>query len=74
VTRYDFSNVAADTAVLAQGTPYGKELRKGMLLQGVDLMRVAGFVSAAHTPEIISETIHAFDQTIIRLQQEGIFN
>lgn len=74
LTRYDFSNVAADTVVLAQGTPYGKELRQGMLLQGVDLMRVAGFVSAAHTPEIISETITAFDQTITRLQQEGMFN
>jgi hypothetical protein len=35
-------------------------------------MRVAGFVSAAHTPELITETIQAFDRTIERMQQEGL--
>ena len=50
------------------------ELRQGMLLNGVDLMRVAGFVSAAHTPDIIDQTVQAFDRTVSRLQQEGIFD
>jgi glutamate-1-semialdehyde 2,1-aminomutase len=72
LTRFDFSNVTADTAVLMRGTPLAKEVRRGMLLNGVDLMRAAGFVSAAHTPEIIEQTIQAFDRTIGRLQQEGL--
>lgn len=72
ITRYDFSNVEADTKVLVQGTPVGKELRQGMLLHGVDLMRVAGFVSSAHTPDIIAETVAAFDRTIGRMQQERL--
>lgn len=70
LTRFDFSNIPEDTATLVQGTPLAKDLRKGMLLNGVDLMRVAGFVSAAHTPEMIEATVQAFEHTILRLQQE----
>lgn len=72
LTRFDFSNVQADTEVLMRGAPLAKEIRRGMLLNGVDLMRAAGFVSAAHTPEIIDSTIQSFDRTIGRLQQEGL--
>ena len=72
LTRLDFSNLQEDTATLLQGTPIARDLRKGMLLHGVDLMRVAGFVSAAHTPELIAETVQAFDRTIVRMQQEGL--
>jgi glutamate-1-semialdehyde 2,1-aminomutase len=74
LTRFDFSNVKADTQVLVQSTPIAKELRQGMLLNGVDLMRVAGFVSAAHTLEIIDQTVQAFDRTIGRMQQEGLLD
>jgi glutamate-1-semialdehyde aminotransferase len=35
-------------------------------------MRVAGFVSAAHTAELIEATVQAFDRTIGRMQQEGL--
>ena len=49
-----------------------KELRQGMLLNGVDLMRAAGFVSAAHTPDIIEQTIQAFDDTVGRMLEEGL--
>ena len=73
LTRLDFSNLKEDTATLLQGTPIARDLRKGMLLNGVDLMRVAGFVSAAHTPEMIAETVQAFDRTVARMQQEGLF-
>jgi glutamate-1-semialdehyde 2,1-aminomutase len=72
ITRFDFSNVKADTEVLMRGAPHAREIRQGMLLHGVDLMRAAGFVSAAHTPDIIEATVQAFDRTISRLQQEKI--
>ena len=72
LARLDFSNLQEDTATLLQGTPIARDLRKGMLLNGIDLMRVAGFVSAAHTPELIAETVQAFDRTIARMQQEGL--
>lgn len=74
LTRFDFSNVKEDTAVLARGAPHIKELRQGMLLNGVDLMRVAGFVSAAHTADLIEQTVQALDRTISRMQQEGLFD
>jgi glutamate-1-semialdehyde aminotransferase len=72
LARLDFSNVKEDTATLLQGTSIARDLRKGMLLNGVDLMRVAGFVSAAHTPEVIAETVQAFDRTLGRMQREGL--
>jgi len=40
----------------------------------VDLMRAAGFVSAAHSSDIIEETVQAFDRTTARLQQEAILS
>jgi glutamate-1-semialdehyde 2,1-aminomutase len=44
---------------LAKG-PKASELRKAMLLEGVDLMRNGGFLSAAHTADDIDKTIEAF--------------
>ena len=55
-----------------RGTPLARDIHRSMLLNGVDLMRAAGFVSAAHTPEIIEATVQAFDRTIGRMQQEGL--
>ncbi len=72
LTRFDFSQVEQDTQTLMQGPPHTSVLRQGMLLNGVDLMRVSGFVSAAHTSEMIDETIQAFDQTITRMQHETL--
>lgn len=74
LTRFDFSNLQEDTATLLRGSPISRDLRKGMLLNGVDLMRAAGFVSGAHTQEMIEETIQAFDRTLGRMQAEGFFN
>ena len=74
LTRFDFSNLHEDTATLLGGSPLARDLRKGMLLNGVDLMRAAGFVSGVHTPEMIEETIQAFDRTLSRMQAEGFFN
>ena len=70
--RGDFSNLRDDTATLLNGSPYARDLRKGMLLNGVDLMRAAGFVSWAHTPEMIEQTVQAFDRTLVRMQAEGL--
>jgi glutamate-1-semialdehyde aminotransferase len=72
ITRYDFSQVERDTQTLMQGPPHANVLRQGMLLNGVDLMRVAGFVSAAHTSDIIDTTVQAFDHTIVRMQNEAL--
>jgi len=47
-------------------------LRKAMLLEGVDLMRSGGFVSAAHTEDDIAETAAAFGRALRRLRREGI--
>ena len=71
ITRYDFSNVHDDTRTLVQGPPHVGVLRQGTLLNGVDLMRAAGFVSEAHTSSIIEETVEAFERTIVRMQHEG---
>jgi glutamate-1-semialdehyde 2,1-aminomutase len=74
ITRFDFSNLQEDTATLLRGSPISRELRKAMLLNGVDLMRAAGFVSGAHTAEMIEATIQAFDRAIGRMQAEGLFH
>ena len=74
LTHFDFSNVKEDTQTLMHGPPVTGTLRQGMLLNGVDLMRVAGFVSAAHTSDIIEETVQAFERTLTRMQQEGLLS
>jgi glutamate-1-semialdehyde 2,1-aminomutase len=71
LTRLDFSNLKDDTATLLRGTPLTPLLCKGMLLNGVDMMRAAGFLSAAHSPDIVEETVQAFDRTLARMQEEG---
>ena len=37
----------------------------------MDLMR-RGFLSAAHTPDLVEETVQAFDRTLARLQAKGV--
>jgi glutamate-1-semialdehyde 2,1-aminomutase len=50
-------------AELAKG-PGANELRKAMLLEGVDLMRNGGFLSSAHTAADIDKTIQAFAKAL----------
>lgn len=47
--------------------PSTQWLRKAMLLEGVDLMRSGGFLSAAHGDEELEETVQAFDRALERL-------
>lgn len=46
----------------------------GMLLNGVDLFSNGGLLSVAHTAEDIDATIAAFDETVRRMQAEGIID
>ncbi len=74
LARLDFSNAAADTIRMGMGTDprINRALRLGMLLNGVDLMRVAGHVMAAHTKDDIQLVVDAFEATLDRMQKEGI--
>lgn len=47
-------------------------LRKAMLLEGVDLMRSGGFLSAAHTEADVAETVAAFERALGRLRRAGL--
>jgi glutamate-1-semialdehyde 2,1-aminomutase len=68
----DLSDVRAESERLAQGWgEVGDPLRQAMLVQGIDVMRAAGFASAAHTEDDITRTIEAFEIAIKRLRDEG---
>lgn len=69
----DFSNYIAEADRLHVGwgeleTP----LRQAMLLQGVDLMRGAGFTSCVHTRADVDHTITAYERAVVRLRESGI--
>jgi glutamate-1-semialdehyde 2,1-aminomutase len=49
----------------------GPLVRKAMLLEGVDLMRQDGFLSAAHTDEDIDAAAAAMERALVRLRREG---
>lgn len=49
----------------------GPALRKAMLLEGVDLMRQDGFMSAAHIDHDIDATSAAMERALTRLRREG---
>jgi len=56
---------------LAKG-PETMALRKAMLLEGVDLMRSGGFVSAVHTEDDVAETVAAFSRALRRMKEAGL--
>jgi len=49
-----------------------RHLRCGLLLNGVDLATNGGMTTAAHTEVDISETVHAFEQTIEWMKADGL--
>jgi len=68
----DFSNHRADGEQLLAGWgAIGPRIRKAMLLEGVDLMRTDGFLSAAHTDDDVDWTCRALERALRRLQAEG---
>ncbi|MFO7270963.1 aspartate aminotransferase family protein [Sphaerobacter thermophilus] len=49
-------------------------LHQGMINEGVDLFHGGGLLSAAHSEEDIAKTIEAFDRTVARMADEGLFS
>lgn len=74
LAKLDFSTAAEDTIRMGLGTDprVNRALRIGMLIHGVDLMRVAGHVMAAHTEDDVQLTVEAFEATLDRMQKERI--
>ncbi len=72
----DLREPALDHATLKRGTPerLSVPFNCGMLLNGVDLFRGGGLVSAVHSEADIDATIGAFEATLVRMQQEGLFD
>ncbi len=69
----DFSNVQVEgERLLAGWGPAGARIRKAMLLEGVDLMRTDGFLSAAHTDDDLERTCAALERALVRWQDEGL--
>ena len=72
----DLREPALDHAALKRGTPerLAVTFNCGMLLNGVDLFRGGGLVSAVHSEADIDATIGAFEATLVRMQHEGLFD
>jgi glutamate-1-semialdehyde 2,1-aminomutase len=69
----DYSRHREEAERLLSGWgPTGWQVRKAMLLEGVDLMRTDGFVSTAHTDGDIAMTCEAMDRAIARLRKDGL--
>jgi glutamate-1-semialdehyde 2,1-aminomutase len=52
---------------------YDSALYQGMLLNGVDLFHGGGLISSVHTEQDIDATITAFQKTVMRMRDEGLF-
>ena len=68
--------VGVSPEVLKTGSSQRVEgiLTAGMLLGGAHLFHAGGLLSIKHTGEDIDKTIEAFDTTITRMRDEGVFN
>jgi glutamate-1-semialdehyde 2,1-aminomutase len=67
----DYSNRQADTEQLLAGWGVlAPRIRKATLFEGVDFMRTAGFVSAAHTDDDIEKTCQALERGLVRVRGE----
>ncbi|MBI4013263.1 MAG: aminotransferase class III-fold pyridoxal phosphate-dependent enzyme, partial [Candidatus Rokubacteria bacterium] len=67
----DFSNFRADADQLMAGWGATAPLiRKAMLLEGIDLLRTDGYLSAAHTEDDVEKTCKAFERAFARLREE----
>lgn len=61
-----------DAAALMGGRGAAAQLRKAMLLEGVDLMRTGGFTSLCHGDREIEITVSAFERALERLESESL--
>ena len=70
----DFGSAVAETfTAMRDADPaiYGK-MKRGLQVNGVDLMGDGGMLSTAHTEEDVREAAAAFDRTVGLLKQEGV--
>ena len=61
-------NVPADALKEQRPTPVAASLALALLLRGVHLMAMGGFVSTAHTREDIAKTVDALDEALGEIQ------
>jgi glutamate-1-semialdehyde 2,1-aminomutase len=67
----DDTSIEADITQLLNGWgDRGPMVRKAMLLEGVDLMRQDGYLSAAHTADDIDAAARAMERAMARLRRE----
>ncbi len=48
-------------------------LHLGLMLEGVELFHSGGMIATVHTPELIDETVAAFERVLDRMMNEGAF-
>jgi glutamate-1-semialdehyde 2,1-aminomutase len=48
-------------------------LHLGLMLEGVELFHSGGMIATVHTPELIDETVAAFERVLDRMKNEGAF-
>jgi len=66
--------VGPDVLKAGMSPRIGLALHQAMVNEGVDLFHGGGLVSLAHTPEDIDRTIEAFDRSLRRMKDEGLFD
>ena len=74
ISLADFGSAVAETfTAMRDADPaiYGK-MKRGLQVNGVDLMGDGGMLSTAHTEEDVREAAAAFDRTVGLLKQEGV--
>ena len=59
-------------AIMKTGRSSSTDLRRAMLVEGVDLMGNGGFTSIAHSDADVNRSIEAFDRALGRLQADGL--
>ncbi len=65
--------VAPEVLKAGMSPRLGLALQQAMINEGVDLFHGGGLLSVAHTPEDIDRTIEAFDRSVRRMRDEGLF-
>ncbi len=65
--------VAPEVLKAGMNPRLGLALQQAMINEGVDLFHGGGLLSVAHTPEDIERTIAAFDRSVRRMRDEGLF-
>ncbi len=49
-------------------------LRCGLILNGVDMCPLHGWISAVHTDEDVQRSVQAFEKALLLLREDGFFS